>query len=401
MRTRTSAAALLLLATSLSGVALAPPGAASDGPKPAARAATPATSVVGQATARRAGVPRLRVRTVARRLDLPWDVQRAPGGGVLVTERERARVSLVRKGRRTTVANLRSLVQVTGEIGLMSMALDASSRTLWACHGARTRAGMEVRVTRWRANRSWTRLRMPRTVLGGIPLTMGKHGGCRLLVDRRDGALLVGTGDTGVSGVPRDLDSLGGKVLRLDGRTGEPMPDNPWAGAATARRYVLTYGHRNVQGLAQRADGSLWSVEHGTDRDDEVNLLVPGGDYGWQPGPGYDESAPMTDHSLPGVQIDARWSSGRPTVATSGAAWVRGKQWGRLDGTLAVAALKGSRVLFMRFDADGELRQVRAPKELRRYGRLRSVTSLPGGDLLVTTSNGAGRDRVLRVSPRG
>ena len=68
------------------------------------------------------------------------------------------------------------------------------------------------------------------------------------------------------------------------------MPDNPYVDASSARRYVWTYGHRNVQGLAQRPDGSLWSVEHGSDRDDEVNLLVPGGDYGWNPVPGYDES---------------------------------------------------------------------------------------------------------------
>ena len=137
-------------------------------------------------------------------------------------------------------------------------------------------------------------------------------------------ALLIGTGDAAVGTNPRNLDSLGGKVLRVHRDTGAPMPDNPYAGATTARRFVLTYGHRNVQGLAQRADGSLWSVEHGSDRDDEVNRLVPGGDYGWNPVPGYNESVPMTDQSLPGVQQEAAWSSGVPTIATSGAAWVRG-----------------------------------------------------------------------------
>ena len=96
------------------------------------------------------------------------------------------------------------------------------------------------------------------------------------------------------------------------------------------RRYVHTYGHRNVQGLAQRADGSLWSVEHGSDRDDEVNLLVNGGDYGWNPVPGYNESVPMTDQGLPGTQIDAKWSSGYPTVATSGGTFVVRQPVGRV-----------------------------------------------------------------------
>ena len=176
---------------------------------------------------------------------------------------------------------------------------------------------------------------------------------------------------------PRNLDSLGGKVLRVHRNTGAAMPDNPYAGATSARRFVWTYGHRNVQGLAQRPDGSLWSVEHGSYRDDEVNLLVKGGDYGWNPVPGYNEEVPMTDQSLPGVQQDAKWSSGEPTLATSGAAWVSGAQWGDLDGTLAVAALKAVEVLFLRFDARGGLQSVTRPPALQRFGRLRSITVRP------------------------
>jgi glucose/arabinose dehydrogenase len=163
---------------------------------------------------------------------------------------------------------------------------------------------------------------------------------------------------------------------------------------------VWTFGHRNVQGLAQRpSDGTVVSVEHGSYRDDEVNALSPGADFGWQPGPGYDESVPMTDQSLPGQQTEAIWSSGEPTIATSGAAWVEGRRWGAYDGTLAVAALAGQRVLFLRFDERLGLQRESAPRALRRHGRLRSVTRLPDGDLLVTTSNG-GDDKVLRVSPR-
>src|SRR6185503_8446251 len=149
--------------------------------------------------------------------------------------------------------------------------------------------------------------------------TTGRHGGCRVMVTR-SGALLVGTGDATQGTNPQDLNSLGGKTLRLNRMTGAPWPRNPFiASSNTNRRYVLTYGHRNVQGLAQRADGSLWSVEQGSFRDDEVNRLVSGGTYGWNPVPGYNESVPMTDRSLPGRQIPARWRSGEPTLATSGA----------------------------------------------------------------------------------
>jgi glucose/arabinose dehydrogenase len=155
-----------------------------------------------------------------------------------------------------------------------------------------------------------------------------------------------------------------------------------------------------VQGLAQRYDGSIWTAEHGPDRDDEINRLVNGGDYGWNPVPGYDEGVPMTDQSLPGHQIAARWSSGFPTLATSGIAWVHGSRWKSYQGMLAVAALKAERLMFMHFDRGGHFVAMRTPATLERFGRLRSVTSLGNGDLLVTTSNGNGKDSVLRVRPQ-
>jgi glucose/arabinose dehydrogenase len=213
--------------------------------------------------------------------------------------------------------------------------------------------------------------------------------------------MLVGTGDAATGTNPEDLHSLGGKTLRLDRRTGKPWPTNPFVHAANRnKRYLHTYGHRNVQGLAQRRDGSLWSVEQGTDRDDEVNKLVNGGDYGYNPVPGYNESVPMTDQSLPGHQVEARWSSGNPTLATSGGTFVQGRKWGALNGALAVAALKASRIVFLTFDKAGHLTRTRAPQALQQYGRLRSVTVAPNHDLLITTDNGSGNDVILRVSPR-
>ena len=347
-------------------------------------------------------LPALQVTKVARGLDIPWDVQQLPGA-LLVTERDRARLSVIRAGRVRRI-DYPGRVWVSGETGLMSIAIDPDfrdNRRIYLCQGGFSGSGTDVRVVAWRLNASMNGVRGQQVLLSGLPVSSGRHGGCRLLIDRDTGALLVGTGDAAIGTNPRDLTSLGGKTLRLDRTTGEPWPDNPYADAENTRqRYVVTYGHRNVQGLAQRRDGTVWSVEHGSFRDDEVNLLRDGGDYGWNPVPGYNEEVPMTDQSLPGRQIDAKWSSGTPTIATSGAAWVRGKRWGKYNGTLAVAALAGSRLLFLKFDRDGDLRWRKAPIALTRFGRLRSVTSAANGDLLVTTANGGGDDVVLRVRPR-
>ncbi len=349
--------------------------------------------------------PRLKVRRVATGLDQSWDVQRLPTGELLVTERDTARLLVVRRHKVRELADLSDIVWASGEAGLMSIAVDpgfAENRRVFVCHGGSTPAGAhDVRISRLALAEDLSAVDDTELFLSGLPATSGRHSGCRLQVDRRTGALLVGTGDAAVGTNPQDLSSLGGKVLRMDRERANPWPDNPYVGSKDPnQRLLLTYGHRNVQGLAQRADGSWWSAEHGPDRNDEINRLVAGGNYGWNPVPGYNESVPMTDHSLPGKVFDARWRSGTPTLATSGAAWVQGKGWGRLDGTLAVAALKASRLVFMRFDGKGRFVRSWAPKALRRFGRLRSVTATPEGALLVTTANGSD-DAVLRIRPKG
>ena len=371
----------------------------------AALAAALATPLLPSASApaSSAADPTLSVRTIASGLDIPWDVKPLPDGRLLITERTTKRLLLWDRGAVSQVAFPTSRVWASGETGLMSLAVDPSftrNRRFYTCQGGYTSGGgHDVEVHAYRLSSDGRTATAAGTLLSGLPATSGRHGGCRLLITRA-GALLVGTGDAATGTNPRNRRSLGGKVLRLNRLTGRPWRTNPFIRSSSVRaRYVFTYGHRNVQGLAQRADRSLWSVEQGTSRDDEVNRLVRRGDYGYQPTPGYNESVPMTDHRLPGTQQSARWRSGSSTIATSGGTFVNGAGWGSYNGALAVAALKGERLLFMTFTRGGRLTRVATPAALRSYGRLRSVTQIPGGDLLVTTGNGNGTDRVLRVHP--
>ena len=83
-------------------------------------------------------------------------------------------------------------------------------------------------------------------------------------------------------------------------------------------------------------------MEHGPKHDDEINLLAPGGNYGWDPIPDdgtlafYDYSdeagVPMTDLAKFPSARQARWSSGFPTLATSGAVFLQGSQWAEWEG---------------------------------------------------------------------
>jgi len=347
---------------------------------------------------------RLRVTTVMSDLDLPWDTAFLPSGAMLVTERDELRILLrPRGGGRRVLASSPSGIWSSGETGLMSIAVDPRVRRndrFYTCHGAEVGDGHDVRVVAWRLNAARTSAARVGAVVTGHPVTSGQHTGCRLEITPA-GLLWIGTGDATVGTTPQRLTSLGGKVLRVNRFTGRGAKGNPFARSANAdKRRVFTYGHRNVQGLAYKPGVGMWSVEHGTYRDDEVNFLVRGGNYGWAPGPSYDESRPMTDFSLPGRQIGARWRSGEPTIATSGATWLTAKRWGPWRGRLAVATLKGSSLRIMRFDSQRRFVSMLRPAAMTRYGRLRSVTQGPRGALFVTTSNGEGADRVLRVVPR-
>ncbi len=363
------------------------------------------THQAAQARAENLAAPALRVTTVMRNLDIPWDTAFVPNGAMLVTERSRRRILLrTPRGAVRVVARRPRGIWAEGETGLMSLAVDPRFRRnhrFYTCHGAILGGGRhDVRVVAWRLNNRQTRARRVETLVRGIPATSGRHGGCRLEIDPR-GRLWIGTGDAAIGRNPQRLNSLGGKVLRVNRFTGGAARGNPYRRADNRnRRKVITHGHRNVQGLAWRPGDGMWSVEHGSFRDDEVNRLVPRGDYGWHPVPGYNESVPMTDHSLPGRQRGAKWRSGNPTVATSGADWLTHRRWGAWRGRLAVAALKDSSVRIMRFSGRNRLLGVRRPAALTRFGRLRSVTLGPNGALYLTTSNGGGSDRVLRVTPR-
>jgi glucose/arabinose dehydrogenase len=354
------------------------------------------------------GAPALRVETVLDGLDHPWDVAQAPDGTLLVDERSGGFTAVRPDGDVVEVdADLDDLY-ARGETGLMGLVLDPgfdANRRLYTCQGVDDGDDPSIAVVAWTVAEDWrSAARVADPLVGGIPANgdTGRHGGCRLRFDT-DGALLVGTGDNAVGSYPQDQAVLGGKVLRVDPATGGPWPGNPLTGRAGAAPEVWTYGHRNVQGLAVRpGTGQVYAVEQGTDRDDEVTLLAPGANGGYDPdgdGGRYDESVGMTDVDLPDVVLPS-WASGRPTIATSGATFLAGEQWGSYEGLLVVGVQKDTGLLAVGVDDDGTLlEQFRVPELEDAYGRIRTPQLGSDGALYVTTDNGDGEDQLLRIMP--
>jgi len=341
------------------------------------------------------GAPALEVTVVADGFDHPWDVAQAPDGTLLVDERPGGFTAVLPDGTVQAVAADVDDLFARGETGLMGLVLDPAfdaNRRFYSCQGVTGAAGSSIAVVGWTVSDDWrTATRVADPLIGAIPVNSGtgRHGGCRLRFTP-DGALLISTGDNAVGRNPQDRTSRAGKVLLADPATGEVA--------------VWTYGHRNVQGLAVRpGTNQIYSVEQGTSRDDEVNLLREGGNYGYDPDGadgGYDESVPMTDPEIPGA-IPAVWSSGEQTIATCGGTFLDGERWGAYDGLMLLGVLKGQGVLALRLDRDGVLQeQFRLPELEGTYGRIRTVQQGTDGDLYVTTDNGGNADQLLRVTPR-
>ncbi|MBB5956334.1 glucose/arabinose dehydrogenase [Saccharothrix tamanrassetensis] len=328
----------------------------------------------------------IKVEVVTAGLTHPWEIGFLPDGRMLVTERP-GKLTLVDKGLKTEVeADLEDVV-ARGEGGLMGLVVHPDFATTGRFTTCFNTSG-DIRLVTWELTGSAAK-RVKDPLRAGLPANpSGRHSGCRLAVDK-DGKLLVGTGDTARASLSQDRGSLGGKVLKLDLATGEGG--------------VHTYGHRNVQGIAVRQDGLVFTAEHGPDVDDEVNVLKAGANYGWDPSRGgtedrYDEDVPMTDlERFPGA-VPAVWSSGSPTEAISDAVFLTGDEWGGLNGVLAVTALKGSKVLFFTVTQEGGVHSVSIPDELDgTHGRLRGAELGPDKALYLTTSNGSD-DKILKVS---
>ena len=351
--------------------------------------------VSGASVADQEATLQLAVNPLVSGLTHPWGIAFAPDGTMLFTQLRGVLSARLPDGAVQTVTADFSDLYVSGETGLMGIVVDpdfATNRRFYTCQG---HSGRRVEVIAWTIDAAYTTAaRVADPLVGGIPAG-SRHGGCRLRFGPQ-GYLWVATGDAKVGTVPQDPLSRGGKVLRVDASSGAGAPDNPAAPSP-----IYTSGHRNMQGLALRPGTSqMWSVEHGPTVDDEINMLTAGGNYGWDPVPGYNQRLPMTDLAKFPDAVEAKWSSGDPTIATSGGIFLEGSWWGDWEGRLAVASLKDESLRLFEFTANGDLVSEIVVAELDgTYDRLRTPMIGPNGALYVSTSNGGRHDHILIVSP--
>lgn len=317
---------------------------------------------------------------VAAGFDVPWGLVVLDDGSALVGERDTARVWRVPASRAPEPVTTVPGVEPGGEGGLLGLAVP-EGRTPGVFYAYATTES-DNRVLRVDPTAS-TESGEPavEVVLDGIPKA-GNHNGGRIAFGP-DGYLYVTTGDASDGALSQDPGSLAGKILRIT-PDGEPAPGNPDPGSP-----VWSLGHRNVQGLGWDEQGRLWASEFGQNALDEVNLIEPGGNYGWPHFEGPGGEPEFVDPVVTWTPAEAS-----PSGLAVGP-----------DGTLYVAALRGEALWEIPVDEEGEVGE--PERLLTGYGRLRSVVVDDDGALWVLTNNTSGADaadeddRLLRVPARG
>ncbi|MEU4743705.1 PQQ-dependent sugar dehydrogenase [Actinosynnema sp. NPDC023658] len=322
------------------------------------------------------------VTELAQDSDVPWGLDFLPDGSGVYTRRDAFDVvKLSPSGARTTLGTVPNVATTNGEGGLLGLQVSPDFATDHYLYLYHTTAN-DNRIVRIKVEGNALVTGSVQVLLTGIPRNRYHNGG-RLRFGP-DGKLYAGTGDGQNGNTAQDLSSLGGKVLRLN-PDGSAPTDNPFYGNGGNARYVWTYGHRNVQGLAFDGQGRLWQAELGNTVMDELNLSQRGGNYGWP-------SCEGTSGSCSGYVAPKRtWSTAN--ASPSGIAIV--------NNALYLATLRGSRLY--RLVISGTSVGSETTHFQGTYGRLRTVEPAPDGSLWLTTSDDGdstpnnSRSRVLRV----
>ena len=372
----------------------------------------------------------VRPETVATGLQNPWAVAFLPDGRFLVTERPgRMRVIDANGKLLPPVTGLPS-VAAGGQGGLLDLLLDAdfaANRTLFFCFSEPGSGGPSggpsaansTALARARLSLDATRLEDVKVIFSQKPkVASSAHFGCRIvegragvqaglsgqnsqvgqvgkvgqsgqngLVGKPDGTLFLALGDRYIrKDDAQKLDNHLGKVVRVR-KDGTVPADNPFNNPQSARTGALpeiwSYGHRNMQGATLAPDGTLWTHEHGAQGGDEINVVLPGRNYGW----------PVITHGENygggkiGEGITAKAGMEQPlhywvpSIAPSGMAFLTSERYGKdWVGNLFVGSLKFGYLDRIELSVPFKGRVVREHKLLGQDDalRTRNVSTRPG-----------------------
>lgn len=335
-------------------------------------------------------------------LEHPWGLAILDNGDLLVTERPGRLRRIGRDGSVSAPISGVPRPYVDGQAGLLDVALSprfGEDRLVYLAYAEPNLRGNLCGTAVARGRLAGDRLEDVEVIYRQEPkLSAGTHVGARLAFDDA-GNLFVTQGDNRVAAeAAQQLDKLQGKLVRIR-PDGTVPPDNPFTGRDGARPETWSYGHRNMQGAAVHpVSRRLWTSEHGPMGGDEINIPLPGRNYGWpvvthgldyngKPVPG------SVGKSAPGMEAPHHVWEKSPGL--SGMLFYGGAAFPEWRGNLFLGALATSELIRLELDGDRIVHEERLLTD--RGQRIRDVREGPDGAiyLLVDAADG----KILRLSP--
>jgi glucose/arabinose dehydrogenase len=346
-----------------------------------------------------AGLP-FQVQVVAD-FESPWAMTFLPDGRMLITEKSGILFVVSADGQQRKRVDGIPVVSSDGQGGLMDVVLHpgfTQNRLVYFSYSEAGQGGKGVVLARGAfADGEQPALQKVEILFRASPYVEGDGHFAGRIAFSTDGYLFFACGERQKFDPAQDPKATLGKVLRLKD-DGTPAPGNPLA-AKGFHPAVWSYGHRNLLGIAFDASGNLWEQEMGPKGGDEVNLILPGRNYGYpivSDGDHYDDK-PIPDHDTrPEFEkYKVNWT---PVISPAGLMVYSGKLWPQWKGDLFIGGL--SSMALIRVDVDGT--NARKGDQWPMGERIREPEEGPDGAIwLLEDGRRDGKGRLLKLTPLG
>ena len=326
---------------------------------------------------------RFGIDTVTTGLVIPWGMAFLPDGRILITERSGV-IRIVKDNvlLPDSVSGVPA-VYAEGQAGLMDIQLHPDySKNGWI-YFTYSKPGPDTTsaTTLARAKIQGNALVDVTDLFSAQPFVKsGHHFGSRIAFDGK-GHVFISSGERGTKPNSQDLTNHLGKILRLND-DGTVPSDNPFVDSVGVKPEIWSYGHRNPQGLLYDAEtGKLWDAEHGPMGGDELNLVLPGHNYGWPVityGMNYDSTVISDLTEKEGMEQPVRYW--KPSIATCGLMKVTSDLYPNWKGNFLVTALAQMHIARVEMNGDQYVGEERL---LEKIGRIRLAAQSPDGLIYV------------------